>query len=335
MDQTAARLARRASLVDLVERYLDHLEVERGLSANTKKAYRRDLEMYLRFLSGRGIRRAAMIEEMDIASFVGEMRAREFAPGKRYSASSVARALAGIKGFHRWMHQQGMLRSDPAQLIDPMRVPKPLPKALSLAEVEALLDAIPDEGPGAIRDRAILELLYAAGLRISELTSLNVADVDLDETRTVRCVGKGDKERIVPIGRTAIAACRAYLVQARPEFIKHRRTRGRAEPALFVNQRGTRLTRQGCWKLLKRYAGAANLSDKISPHTLRHSFATHLLDSGKVSIRDVQELLGHASISTTAVYTAVSQGDLAEVVRRHHPRGGSRTGTARASATVR
>jgi integrase/recombinase XerD len=218
-----------------------------------------------------------------------------------------------VRGFHRYLLREGDVPADASEPIGTLRIPRALPKALSTDEVEGLLRAVPSDGAAALRDRAMLELLYAAGLRISELTSLDVDDIDL-ELRTVRCIGKGSKERIVPIGRAAVEAAGAYLTQARPGFAK-----ARSQPALFLNQRGQRLTRQGCWKLLKRYAERANLTRRISPHTLRHSFATHLLDHG-ADIRVVQELLGHASVSTTQVYTLTSQEKLRKVYDSAHPR---------------
>jgi integrase/recombinase XerD len=203
--------------------------------------------------------------------------------------------------------------ADPSESITGMRVPRALPKAMALEEIERLLHAVPAEGVAALRDRAILEVLYGAGVRISELTALDVDDVDLDDA-TVRCLGKGSKERIVPIGRAAVDSVRAYLARVRPGL-----ARSRSGPALFLNLRGHRLTRQGCWKLLKAYAARAKLRRRISPHTLRHSFATHLIDGG-ADVRVVQELLGHASVATTQVYTHVSDERRRAVYDRYHPR---------------
>jgi len=296
-----------------IERFLDHLAVERGVAPNTRTAYRRDLGLYLRFLEARGITDATKVGEKDLSEFLGYMRSAEYEPGKRYSDATVARVLAAVRGLHRYLLREGEARTDPSEPIGSMRVPRAIPKALSKDEVEQLLSAVPHDGAPAARDRAMLEVLYAAGLRISELTALDVDDVDL-EVATVRCIGKGSKERVVPIGRAAVEALGAYLTQARPGLV-----RKRSNAALFVNQRGQRLTRQGCWKLLKRYAERANLTRRISPHTLRHSFATHLLDHG-ADIRVVQELLGHASVSTTQVYTLTSQEKLRKVYDSAHPR---------------
>ncbi|HVL32513.1 MAG TPA: site-specific tyrosine recombinase XerD [Actinomycetota bacterium] len=304
------------SLVRLVDRYLDNLSVERGLADNTKKAYGRDLALYLDALASRKIERVADVDERDVAAFVADLRNHRYGDGKRYSPATVARVLAAVRGFHRYLVREGLAKHDPAESIGSLRIPRALPKALTYEEVETLLHAVPAEGSAALRDRAIFELLYAAGLRISELTSLDVDDVDL-ETRTVRCMGKGSKERIVPIGGAAVQAIQAYLTQVRRSWVK------RGTPsALFLNQRGQRLTRQGCWKILKRYAGRANMTRRISPHTLRHSFATHMIDRG-ADVRIVQELLGHASISTTAIYKKVVPDEtLIDVYYSAHPRAG-------------
>jgi len=303
----------RTGIAALADRFLDHLRVERGVADNTVKAYGRDLRLYVQALGDRGVSGANAIGEQDIAAFLAALREpREDA--RRYSNASVARVLAAVRGFHRWLVREGIVAEDPSRHIVAPRVSKALPKALSRGDVERLIAAVPPAGTStSIRDRAILETLYGAGLRISELTALDVGDVDLED-RTVRCMGKGSKERVVPIGRAAVNAIEEYLRLARPALM-----RGRSGRALFLNVRGDRLTRQGCWKLLKKYVSAARLQRRISPHTLRHSFATHLLDGG-ADVRAVQELLGHASISTTQIYTLVSQEKLREVYDRAHPR---------------
>lgn len=300
-------------LARLADRFLDHLAVERGVAPNTVVAYRRDLRLYLTYLAQHDLSDLKKVGERDIAEFLATLKESEYAPGKRYSSATVARVLAAVRGFHRFLLREGIASADPAEPVGSPRVSRSLPRALSLEEVERLLAAVPEEGAIAARDQAILELLYAAGLRISELTALDVDDLDLDEA-TVRCIGKGSKERIVPLGRAAIDALRRYLTQARPEL-----ARSLSGAAVFLNARGTRLTRQGCWKLLKKHAARAELRRRISPHTLRHSFATHLLDGG-AEIRVVQELLGHASVSTTQVYTLVSRERLREVYESAHPR---------------
>jgi integrase/recombinase XerD len=297
----------------LADRFLDHLRVERGVADNTAKAYGRDLRLYLEALRARAVLDPESVTEDDISAFLAGLKEPR-GGSRRYSNASIARMLAAVRGFHRWMVLQGLAPEDPSRHVAAPRVSKALPKALSTSEVETLLAAVPDKAtPTALRDRAILETLYAAGLRISELTGLDVGDVDLED-RTIRCMGKGSKERLVPMGRAAAEAIAAYHRNARPLL-----ARGRTGRAMFLNVRGERLTRQGCWKLLKKYVAVARLKRRISPHTLRHSFATHLLDGG-ADVREVQELLGHSSISTTQVYTLVSQEKLREVYDRAHPR---------------
>lgn len=300
-------------LARLVDRFLDHLKVERGVAPNTIVAYGRDLRLYLAYLKTKGITDPTRVEERTVTAFLADLRETRYAPGRSYSAATVARVLAAVRGFHRFLVREGKSTANPSEPVGSPRVPRSLPHALSVDEIEELLHAVPSDGAIAARDRAIVEVLYAAGLRISELTSLDVDDLDLDEA-TVRCLGKGSKERIVPLGRAAVEALRHYLRQARPAL-----ARGKGVHAAFLNARGTRLTRQGCWKLLKKHAAHANLRRRISPHTLRHSFATHLLDGG-ADIRVVQELLGHASVSTTQVYTLVSQERLREIYVSAHPR---------------
>lgn len=303
-----------APLADHVRRFLEHLTVERGVAPNTVAAYRRDLRLYLAFLAHKRRTSVAEITEEDLDAFVVSLRDHEYAEGRRYAPATVARVLAAVRGFHRYLTKAGVHPVDPSESVGSVKIPRSLPKALSIEEVESLIASVPAEGGVYARDRAIVELLYAAGLRITELTSLDVDDLDLRD-QTVRCIGKGSKERVVPIGRAAVDAMKAYLTRVRPDLATRK-----GERALFLNQRGRRLTRQGCWKLLKHYAEErAHLTRHISPHTLRHSFATHLLDGG-ADIRAVQELLGHASVATTQVYTLVSQESLRAVYDAAHPR---------------
>jgi integrase/recombinase XerD len=293
------------------DRYLDFLAVERGLSPNSLAAYRRDLSLYGRFLTAVGIANPLDSRTEDLAAFVAWLREQRTAQDRPYAASTVARTLVAVRGFHKFLVREGLSQQDPSTEVSGPRPRRPLPKALTMPQTEALLAAPVGEDPVALRDRALLELLYAAGLRISELVDLDIDDVDL-AARTVRCVGKGDKERVVPMGRVAQQAVEAWLVRGRPTM--HPRS-----PALLTNRRGGRLTRQGGWKILKKHAEAAGLSDAVSPHTLRHSFATHLLDNG-ADVRVVQELLGHASVNTTQVYTLVSRTRLRAVYEQAHPR---------------
>jgi integrase/recombinase XerD len=300
-------------LANPVERFLDYLAVERGLARNTLDAYRRDLGRYQGFLGGRGIVDVTRAGEADIAAFVANLSASEYAPGKGYRPSSVARALAAVRSFHRFLVLEGEAEADPAEGVARPKVPRNLPRPLTVDEVAALVAAPGQDGPVALRDRAILETLYGAGLRISELVALDVDDVDLEEG-SVRAVGKGSKERIVPLGRLAVKALEAYLTRARPTLAAPR-SRG----ALFLNRRGGRLTRQGSTNIIKDMARRAGIRKRVTPHMLRHSFATHLLEGG-ADVRVVQELLGHASLATTQIYTLVTQDRLRDVYFTSHPR---------------
>jgi integrase/recombinase XerD len=293
------------------DRYLDHLRVERGLSPHSLAAYRRDLDLYGTYLDATGIAGPLEAAQDDLAAFVAWVRARRTGSGQPYAPSTVARTLVTVRGLHRFLVREGLTATDPSREVTGPRPPRSLPKALPLAQVERLLAAPTGDDPAALRDRAILEVLYGGGLRITELVGLDVDDVDLSDG-TVRCFGKGSKERVVPLGRPARAAVEAWLVRGRPAWRPDGAT-------LFCNARGGRLTRQGAWKLVKRHADTAGLAESVSPHTLRHSFATHLLDNG-ADVRVVQELLGHANVNTTQVYTLVSRSRLQAVYERAHPR---------------
>lgn len=297
----------------LVDKFMDYLSVERGLSRHTLEAYRRDLLRYVRFLADQGITDPIRAGEADIAGFLGHLSASEYAPGRRYMASSVARTLAAVRSFHRFLVREGDTPADPAELVTRPRVPRNLPKPLTVEEMSALLEAPGEDGPAAIRDAAILETLYGAGLRISELVALDVDDIDLEEG-SLRAFGKGSKERVVPLGRYAVRALKRYLARSRPAMAAQR-----SRAALFLNQRGGRLTRQGCTNIVKKMAKRAGLRKRVTPHMLRHSFATHLLEGG-ADVRVVQELLGHASVATTQVYTLVTGKMLREVYLTSHPR---------------
>ncbi|MFT3662161.1 MAG: site-specific tyrosine recombinase XerD [Gordonia sp. (in: high G+C Gram-positive bacteria)] len=303
-----------ATLDDAVQRYLDHLTVEKGAAANTVSSYRRDLVRYTEYLAARGITEPAEIGENDVREFLVALRRgdpeRAVAP---LADSSVARALVAARGFHRFAAAEGMTVDDVAHAVRPPTPPRRLPKALTVDEVLAILESAgePDH-PRALRDRAMLELLYSCGARISEVTALDVDDIDTDH-RAVVLRGKGGKERIVPVGRPAIAAVEAYLVRGRPALVS------RATPALFLNARGGRLSRQSAWQVLVDAADRAGVEKEVSPHTLRHSFATHLLDGG-ADVRVVQELLGHSSVTTTQVYTLVTVNTMREVYATAHPR---------------
>ncbi|GAA1867399.1 site-specific tyrosine recombinase XerD [Pseudonocardia ailaonensis] len=294
-----------------MDAFLAHLAVERGSSPNTLRSYGTDLDRYVAHLQDRGIDDLGAVRESDVGDFVVALRSGE-AP---LAASSAARALAAVRGLHRFATRDGLVPVDVARSVAPPALPKRLPKSLSVDDVEQLLAGCVGDGPTALRDRALLELLYSTGARISEAIGLDLDDLD-PGSRTVLLRGKGGKQRIVPVGRPALAAVDAYLVRARPGFA----TKGRGTPALLLNARGARLSRQSAWHVLRAAADAAGLDPSVvSPHTLRHCFATHLL-AGGADVRVVQELLGHASVTTTQIYTHVTVDALREVYATAHPR---------------
>jgi integrase/recombinase XerD len=305
-----------------VRRYLEYLAVERGLAANTVESYRRDLRRYEAMLAGRGKTRLSDVAATEVAEFLAVLREGD-ADHDALAVSSAGRAVIAVRGLHAFAAAQGLAGTDPARDVRPPPPPKRLPKAITVAEVERLLAASgpgPEDvsaEPGLLRDRALLEFLYATGARISEATGLDVDEVRLDDDPVVRLAGKGGKHRVVPVGSYAARALQAYLVRARPALAAGSR-RASPGPAVFLNTRGGRLTRQGAWGVLRGAAGRAGLAE-VSPHTLRHSFATHLLDGG-ADLRVVQELLGHASVTTTQVYTLVTVDKLREVYAAAHPR---------------
>ncbi|MEX2100769.1 MAG: site-specific tyrosine recombinase XerD [Acidimicrobiia bacterium] len=311
-----ARESRDERLSDLLAEYATWLRVERGLAPNSLAAYRRDLKRYEAYLRRIGELDPTTVTEATVAAYVDELRnARDEDGRPRFAPASIARAVAAVRSFHRFCVEEGLLLSDPSEDIGGPRVPQGIPKALTEVDVSALLDAVAGEEPRALRDRAMLETLYGAGLRISELVGLDIGDLDLHDG-LVRVLGKGSKERVTPVGRTARAALGDYLTRGRPELT---RPRARAESAVFLNARGGRLTRQGAWLVVRHAGDRAGLSDRLFPHVLRHSCATHMLDHG-ADIRVVQELLGHASLSTTQVYTKVSPERLRAVYDAAHPR---------------
>ena len=303
--------------------WLDHLRVERGASPHTVSNYRRDIERYLRDLRAHGVDALAAVAPGDVERHLEDLRSGAVT-GTPLAAGSVARASAAIRGFHLFALREGAAPRDPAARVRAPQVGERLPHALSVDQVGRLLDAAHvGDDPVSLRDAALLELLYATGARVSEAVGLAVDDLDLDDEQPVaRLFGKGRKERLVPLGSYARDAVSAYLVRARPALA----ARGAGTPALFLNSRGRPLSRQSAWEALQRAAAAAHLEAHISPHTLRHSFATHLLEGG-ASIRDVQELLGHASVQTTQIYTKLSAATLREVYRAAHPRATDRGGT--------
>ena len=299
--------------------------MERGLAASTVESYRRDLRRYSSVLAGRGKTRLTDITPVDVAEFLASLREGD-AEHAALAVSSAARAVIAVRGLHAFTVAQGLADTDPAHEVPPPSPPRRLPKAITLAEVERLLDAVgpgPDDlsaDPRPLRDRALLEFLYGTGARISEATGLDIDELQLGADPVVRLIGKGSKQRVVPVGSYAVRALEAYLVRARPGLAAASR-RTSASPAVFLNARGGRLTRQGAWGVLRAAAARAGLDPGtgVSPHTLRHSFATHMLDGG-ADIRVVQELLGHASVTTTQVYTLITVDRLREVYASSHPR---------------
>ena len=299
-----------------VDAYLRHISIERGLSEHTVAAYRHDLAGYLAWLGERGITDSGEVTPALVAEFAAERASAQPPP----AASSLARLQSSVRGLHRFLAREGIGTDDPTSKLKPPKLARRLPKALTIDQVERLLDA---SGPApssadagdllGLRDRALLELLYATGARVSEAVQLDVDDIVHGDVLRVR--GKGSKERIVPIGSYARAALDAYVTRARPELSR----RGRATPRLFLGARGAPLSRQSAWLIIQRAAERAQLTAHVSPHTMRHSFATHLLQGG-ADVRVVQELLGHASVATTQIYTHVSIDALRDVYATSHPR---------------
>jgi len=302
--------------------YLDHLTIERGVAKNTLSSYRRDLRRYSKHLSDRGIHDLAKVGEDDVSEFLVALRRGDPDSGAAaLSAVSAARALIAVRGLHRFAAAEGLAELDVARAVRPPTPGRRLPKSLTIDEVLALLEGAggdsPNDGPLTLRNRALLELLYSTGSRISEAVGLDVDDIDT-HARSVLLRGKGGKQRLVPVGRPAVQALDAYLVRGRPELA--RRGRGTfAAPAVFLNARGGRLSRQSAWQVLQDAAERAGITSGVSPHMLRHSFATHLLEGG-ADVRVVQELLGHASVTTTQIYTLVTVHALREVWAGAHPR---------------
>ena len=299
-----------------VDAYLRHITIERGLSEHTVAAYRRDLAGYRTWLQERGIDDVDEVTAALLAEFVAARASAEPPP----AATSLARLQSSVRGLHRFLVREGLAQTDPSDRLRPPKAPQRLPKALSIEQIEALLDAAgPAPGDAVdtdivrLRDRALLELLYATGARVSEVMQLDVDDLAHGDVLRVR--GKGAKERIVPVGSYARAAVDAYLARARPELSR----RGRASARLFLGARGAPLSRQGAWLVIQAAAERAQLSAHVSPHTFRHSFATHLLQGG-ADVRVVQELLGHASVATTQIYTHVTVDALRDVYLTSHPR---------------
>ena len=287
--------------------FIYFLSVERGLAKNTLESYNRDLTAFMSYLKSSKVLEISAITRDDIVSFLTTLK------NKGQATSSISRCLASLRSFFQFLMQEGVITDNLAQQVEPPKLQKKLPRVLSLEEVDKLLSQPPDDDPIGLRDKAMLELLYASGIRVSELVMLNIPDFNPD-VGFLRCVGKGDKERIVPIGNLAVSQVKKYISISRFSLIKKE-----DEKALFLNQNGRRLTRQGFWKILKKYAAKANINGEITPHTLRHSFATHLLENG-ADLRSVQEMLGHSDISTTQMYTQITRSKIREIYDKAHPR---------------
>lgn len=298
-----------------LERYLRHVAIERGLSANTVEAYRRDLSGYLDLLNRHGITTPAAVEVAHVTAYIHDLRDRP----EPLSASSTARMLSSVRGFHRFLLEEGIVDQDVTADARPPKLASRLPKAITVDQMAAILATASGDDVKSLRDKALLELLYATGARVSEAVDLNVDDIISSEGEgaadIVRLIGKGGKQRVVPLGSYARAALDAYLVRGRPALSP----RGTATPALFLGLRGQRMSRQSVWLTIKERTEQTGLGLSVSPHTFRHSFATHLLEGG-ADVRVVQELLGHSSVSTTQLYTLVTADTLRDMYTTAHPR---------------
>jgi len=293
---------------ELVESFLNYLSVERSLSKNTILSYRRDLEKYIHYLKDSNINSLSQTARKNISDFMFGLK------DGGLSAVSIARNLVAIKVLYRFLVRERILTTDPSSLLDSPKLWKKIPDVLSGLEVEALLEAPDLKTARGLRDKAILELMYATGLRVSEAVNLKTQDVNFD-VGFLRCIGKGSKERIVPLGKKSLYAIKKYLEDARPKLARS----GREDAFLFLSRLGKKISRQSFWKLVKHYAKLARIKKNIRPHTLRHSFATHLLERG-ADLRSVQEMLGHADISTTQIYTHIDKNRLKTIHKNFHPR---------------
>jgi integrase/recombinase XerD len=292
---------------ELIDSFLDYLSVERGLANNTIISYRKDLDIYTDFLASHAVATIGKISKNHITDFMMDQK------DKGIASNSIARRLAAIRMFHRFLSRERIAQSDPSNLIDSPKLWKKIPETLSLNEVEALIAKPGLHDTQGIRDRAILETLYATGMRVSEAVNLKAANVDLD-IGFLRCIGKGNKERVIPLGKRAITAIKRYQEVSRPKLLKKKDSE-----FLFISRCGAKISRQSFWKIIKKYAKEAGIKKPIKPHILRHSFATHLLERG-ADLRSVQEMLGHANISTTQLYTHINKDRLKTIHRTFHPR---------------
>jgi len=292
---------------ELIDAFLNYLSVERGLSQNTIVSYREDLNVYIGFIKSRAIESLSKTKKNEITDFMFQQKDRGLA------ANSIARRLAAIRMFYRFLVRERILKNDPTSLVDSPKLWKKIPDTLSVNEVEALLSQPNIRQTQGLRDKAILETLYATGMRVSEAVNLKRDNVNL-EVGFLRCIGKGNKERIIPLGKKAIASVQRFMEVGRPKLLK-----AKESEFLFLNRFGKKISRQSLWKFIKRYARQARIKKPIKPHILRHSFATHLLERG-ADLRSVQEMLGHSSISTTQIYTHINKERLKSIHRMYHPR---------------
>jgi integrase/recombinase XerD len=292
----------------LIEEFINYLAVERGLSKNTLLAYRHDLKKYTVFLSSKGVTHIDSVAKDHVTNFMYSEKKNEM------STTSICRSLAAVKMFHRFLVRERLAKEDPTNLVDTPKIWKRVPDVLDIREIESMINASKGRSWQAIRDNAVLELFYASGMRVSELANLKMEDINLD-VGYVRCTGKGSKERIIPIGKNAKEAVKRYYEQARKKLVKENIT-----SVIFLSRLGKRISRQSFWKIIKLYAKKANIKKEIKPHTLRHTFATHLLQHG-ADLRSVQEMLGHSDISTTQIYTHVDKEKLRTIHKEFHPRG--------------
>ncbi len=293
---------------ELIARYLQYLVVEKGLSANTLEAYGRDLRYYDQFLKGRQVSSPAAITDKMVFDYLVSRRQQDL------NAASLARILVTLRNYHRFLVQENLCAHDPTENLDAPKLGHHLPKTLSREEVEKLMNAPDISTDHGLRDKAILELMYASGLRISEIINLNVDNIDTT-VGYVRCLGKGGKERIVPVGKIALEFLKLYKNSSRLKLLKDSRN----SAGLFISQQGKKFSRTGLWKLIKKYGRQIGVA-KLTPHLLRHSFATHLLERG-ADLRSIQEMLGHSSIATTQIYTSVAKEGLKNIHKKYHPRG--------------
>ncbi len=293
---------------DLINQFLDYLTIERGLSSNTIASYRRDLAKFSEYAASRKINDAAGITKHDVSKYLYFLKDKSLAPG------TISRNLVAIKMFYKFLVTERMVKQNPAGLLESPKLSKNLPDVLDMSEVDTMLKGPNLRSPSGMRDKAALELMYATGMRVSELSELEQEGLNM-EVGFVRCTGKGGKERIIPVGREAKDALIRYIEKARPKFTKQK-----GDNHLFLSKLGRKISRQSFWKMLKKYALKAGINKNITPHTLRHSFATHLLEKG-ADLRSVQEMLGHADISTTQVYTHINKSRLKGIHHKYHPRG--------------